>query len=396
MQSDITDKLPRIMYVEDDEAFCELFAISFGKIFNVSPVLDGQKAVDLLRTENFDAIITDYDMPGMNGLQVLEAVRKLKHDIPVIFYTGQGNEAIAREAFIKGACDYFTKDLFSFAHKEKFVNSIKKAIEKRNVEIDRKKSEEKYYTLFNNANDSIFLMKGQVFIDCNIKALEVFDVKKEEIIGCTPFDFSPDVQSDGRNSREKALEFINNALNRIPQRFEWLHKTKNNVLFHSDVSLTSMELDGEIFIQTIVRDITQLKNTENSLKQSEEKFRSLVENVPGIVFRCKRDDNWTMEYISDSVEEITGYPTGDFIGNRIRTFESVIHPDDRKRIHRIINNSLEKKKQYTVQYRIIDSSGKIHNVFEKGKEVTWKEEETNLIEGIIFETGIEKKLHIIL
>lgn len=396
MQTDIPGKIPRIMYIEDDANFSELFSINFGRLFNITSILEGKEAIDLLKSESFDAIITDYDMPGMNGLEVLEAVQKLRPDIPVIFYTGQGNEEIAREAFIKGACDYFTKDIFSFAHKEKFVNSIKKAIEKRNIEIDRIKSEEKYYTLFNNANDSIFLMKGQIFIDCNKKTLEIFGVTREDIIGATPFDYSPDFQYDGRNSREKALEYINKALDKIPQRFEWLHKRKDGRLFHAEVSLNRMELDGEIFIQAIVRNTTQIKEIEISLKQSEEKFRSMVENVPGVVFRCKKDENWTMEYISDSVKEMTGYPSSDFVKNKVRTFESIIHPDDRKTVHRSIENSLQETKQYSVKYRIIDSSGQIHNVFEKGRKVTWKEEETYLIEGIIFETEKDRILNIVM
>lgn len=395
METEIPAKIPKILYIEDDKYFSELFSLSFKKLFRITSVFEGKEAINLINTENFDAIITDYDMPGMNGLQVLEAVRNLKPDIPVIFYTGQGNEEVAREAFIKGACDYFTKDIFSFVHKEKFVNSIKKAIEKRQAEIDRKKSEEKYYTLFNYANDSIFLMKGATFVDCNIKALEVFGVKKEEIIGCTPFDFSPEFQPDGRNSKEKALEHISRIYENTNYRFEWVHKRKDNQEFYTDVSLTIMELDGESFIQTIIRDITQLKNIENSLKQSEEKFRSLMENIPGIVFRCKQDDNWTMEFISDSVEEMTGYPASDFIQNKTRTFESIIHPEDRKAVHRSINISLKKNKQYSIQYRIIDSSGKIHHVFERGKEVTWKKEEANLIEGIIFEMGKDGELNVV-
>ncbi len=396
MQSDNPDKFPGILYIEDDKAFSELFSLNFRKLFDVTLAFEGKKAIELLKKQNFDAIITDYDMPGMNGLQVLEAVKNLKPDIPVIFYTGQGNEEIAREAFIKGACDYFTKDIFSFAHKEKFVNSIKKAIEKRQAEIDRKKSEEKYYTLFNYANDSIFLMKGSTFVDCNIKALEVFGVKKEEIIGCTPFDFSPEFQPDGRNSKEKALEHISKIYKNVNHRFEWVHKRKDNQEFYTDVSLTIMKLDGEDFIQTIIRDITQIKNIENSLKQSEEKFRSLVENIPGVVFRCNQDDDWTMEYISDSVKEITGYPSSDFLNNKIRTFDSIIHPDDRKMVHKSIDNLLYKKKQYSVQYRIVDSSGRIHHVLERGKEVTWKKEEIKLIEGIIFEIGRDNELNVIL
>jgi len=120
----------------------------------------------------------------------------------------------------------------------------------------------KYKTLFDTANDAIFLMKEDRFIDCNSKTLEMFGCSQEEIIGKTPSRFSPTRQPDGSNSEEKVLELINKALSGTPMFFEWKHCKLDGTLFDAEVSLNMFEVNNEIMIQAIVRDITDRKRSE--------------------------------------------------------------------------------------------------------------------------------------
>lgn len=75
-------------------------------------------------------------------------------------------------------------------------------------------------------------------------------------------------------------------------------------------------------------DITERRSVEVELKIALDKYDSLGENIPGIVYRCKYDDNWTMLYLSDAVALLTGYEACDLIHNATRTYESLIHPED--------------------------------------------------------------------
>jgi PAS domain S-box-containing protein len=128
-------------------------------------------------------------------------------------------------------------------------------------------SQTKYRTLFESATDGIFLMKDNVFVECNEPALAMFRCTNEEIIGNLPHIVSPPTQPDGQDSIVKAMHYIEVAYSGQPQFFEWVHKRMDGELFFAEVNLTRIELKGESFLQAIVRDITQRKKADNLLKR---------------------------------------------------------------------------------------------------------------------------------
>ena len=121
---------------------------------------------------------------------------------------------------------------------------------------------------------------------------------------------------------------------------------------------------------------------ETALRESEEKFRSLVGNLPGISYRCLPDKEWTMLYISDTVEEFTGYPASEFMRQGGITFSDVVHPDDRDRIGLQILNS---DKTFEVEYRIIHKDGRVFWVWENGSLITNDVGEIVWLDGVILD-----------
>jgi len=140
-------------------------------------------------------------------------------------------------------------------------------------------------------------------------------------------------------------------------------------------------------------DITKRKEFEEQLRQSEERIRSMVSNMPGVVYRCLLDDDWTMLFISDEIRNLSGYPPEDFLGeNPVRTFASIMHPDDVGPIALNAARAVEARQPYNNEYRVIDRDGETHWVFAKG-QATYDEDGTPLhLDGTIFDVSDKKEM----
>jgi PAS domain S-box-containing protein len=160
---------------------------------------------------------------------------------------------------------------------ENYKNRLEELVETRTSAL--RDSESRFRGIFENANDAIFIMKENVFIDCNLKTLEMFGCKKEQIIGKAPDELSPPFQADGVTSKDHVWEKINSVLQNKPQRFEWIHQKMDGTLFDAEVSLNTIEFKDQNFLLAIVRDVTQRKKTEYELRQAEHKIMEAIINT---------------------------------------------------------------------------------------------------------------------
>jgi PAS domain S-box-containing protein len=103
------------------------------------------------------------------------------------------------------------------------------------------------------------------------------------------------------------------------------------------------------------------------LRAGEALLRSLVANIPGAVYRCACDADWTMLWLSDEIAHISGYPATDFVESRVRSFASVIHPDDREQVERSVMDGVEAGRPFTIEYRIVRPDGEVRWVLERGQ-----------------------------
>jgi two-component system NtrC family sensor kinase len=133
---------------------------------------------------------------------------------------------------------------------------------------------------------------------------------------------------------------------------------------------------------------------EKALRESEKKFRTLTSNIPGAVYRCANDPEWTMDFISGVIEDISGYNESDFIKNKVRTYASIIHPDDRKMVEETVQKGISAHVPYIIEYRIVRSEGIIRWVYEKGQGIFSDNGVLLWLDGAIFDITERKQVEL--
>ncbi|HQE83897.1 MAG TPA: PAS domain S-box protein [Candidatus Hydrogenedentes bacterium] len=125
---------------------------------------------------------------------------------------------------------------------------------------------------------------------------------------------------------------------------------------------------GESMVYVLVQDITSQRRTEEALRASERRFRLLAENIPGVIYLCKNDARYTMLYLNDQVEAVTGYPKQRFLSDEL-SFAELYHPDDAEGIYKRVDQALEKRSPFHLVYRIRHPSGEWRWIEEHGTGV---------------------------
>lgn len=142
------------------------------------------------------------------------------------------------------------------------LDSVVDITERKRSEEILRASEERFRILFERSPDIVFMLKKSRFVEVNPAIESVLGYEPKEVLGKAPWVISPETQPDGVNSRDKAKEYIAQALKHGPQTFDWVHQAKDGSLVDFSVSLVAYKLHGETCIQAIVRDITERKQAE--------------------------------------------------------------------------------------------------------------------------------------
>ncbi|HEY9603255.1 MAG TPA: PAS domain S-box protein [Allocoleopsis sp.] len=142
------------------------------------------------------------------------------------------------------------------------------------------------------------------------------------------------------------------------------------------------------------------------LKQSEERYRTLVANIPGVVYRWSYETRslraapsgqsqssivWLVTFLSAAIEVLSGYPPSDFINHRVRSFASIIHPQDRARVEEAIWQSAIAKKPHAIEYRIVRVDGRLAWVYDKGQASVGEQGEILWIDGVMLDITERKQ-----
>ena len=171
------------------------------------------------------------------------------------------------------------------------------------------------------------------------------------------------------------------------------HKAGHWVWVHDRGRVISWTEDSKpLMMYGTHADITEQKQAELELKASRDQFQALVANIPGITYRCKADSDWTMLFMSGSIDPLSGYPASDFINNSVRSYASVIHPEDQNLLELEVHSAIAEKRNWLLQYRVLHKDGLMRWVEERGQAEYSEDGEVICLDGFILDITEEKSL----
>jgi two-component system, sporulation sensor kinase A len=303
---DLATSIIKVLHIDDDEAQWEMLGTFVNQIdpkIQFTHVSNSEEALELIKKGSFNCIVTDYKLPGINGLDLTTEVRKI-NKIPVILYTGQGGEEIAEKAFMVGVDDYIRKEVNS-GHYQLVAKRIKDIVDKNNIE-------QLYLKVVEDSRDAIAIIMDYKVVYANhaLSDLLGYDTPND-LIGKPILDYF--IPLEEKTNYEKRIEKrINDEL---PPLMEYNAKSKNGEKVIIETLTTKIKYNGRPALLVFSRDITERKKIEVTLKQSEERFRSLVNMAPdGIV---TMDIKGKITYVNPSFLKLTGFDEAEIIGASI-------------------------------------------------------------------------------
>jgi PAS domain S-box-containing protein len=258
--------------------------------------------------------------------------------------------------------------------------------EKQQEELNRQAIMKHFDYVMKHGNDIILLIDNNLkIVEANERAVTTYGYPRQKLIGMnianirTPHE-APRLADNVRTLHETGSLYI-----------ETVHERSDGTTFPIEISAYTVEVEGQQFFQSIGRDITERKRTEEEMRESNKKLSTIINNLRGVVFRCNNDADWTMQYISDGIYELAGYLPNEFINNKIRTYRSIIDPQDAAHIKNEIHEALNTGYLYTIEYRIITSSGSRKWVWERGRGY-YEGDKLVALEGFISDITERKRI----
>jgi PAS domain S-box-containing protein len=338
-----------VLYVDDEEPLLKLtkrFLEKNGN-FTIDTAESAKEALDKVHSTTYDAIVSDYQMPGMDGIEFLKTLRASGDTTPFIIFTGKGREEVVIEALNNGADFYLQKGGETKPQYAELAHKVTMAVERRLAIRELKNSEQRLADIINFLPDATFAINNEgTVIAWNRAIEEITGVAAAHMLGKGDHEYAvpfygerrpilidlilmPDEELTNRSyaviKREGDILIAETSLPR-PLGLKKFLLGKASLLRDQHGNITGA-------IESI-RDITDQKKAEESLRLSEWNYRSVIENIQDVFYRSDRDGNLVMA--SPSWASLLGYDTvEECIGKNIaETF--YFYPDERKKfLHQV-------------------------------------------------------------
>lgn len=222
-----------------------------------------------------------------------------------------------------------------------------------------------YRSLFESAGDCIFVVRNGFFVDCNPVTEKVFGCSRDEIIGRSPIEFSPEKQPGGGDSQTLAQEKIAAAMSGEAQHFAWEHMRANGSTFAAEVTLNAIDSDGELGILGIVRDISRHRAAEAEVEMHRDQLQASIEAMPGIYYLFSRSGR--LVYCNQAYRDTFKHRSVD---QSVLTMVSSVYEDDREKIQSAIDKVFQYGQTIAEDFQAYNRNNELIWLHATGSRVT--------------------------
>jgi PAS domain S-box-containing protein len=362
----------QVLHVDDESHFGDLVADFLEREedrFSVVTETSAADGLERLEQNTPDCIVSDFQMPGMDGIEFLEAVREDHPELPFILFTGKGSEEVASDAISSGATDYLQKGSGTDQYKL-LANRVTNAVEQYRSQQELQRERSRMEFALQSTDAAIWTR------DIETDEMEIHPTVCP-IFGTTIESLDEWIEQIHPQDRDRAEEVIRSAAREGESySFQFRFPGEEKMRWGEMNGRTIVEDEEATFQTGITRDIT-------TQKERKRRFETLTRNLPGMVYRCKNDPEWPMEDVRGNVEEFSGYTALELESNETQWGEEVIHPDDRENVWETVQESLETSESFELTYRIKTKDGGTRWVWERGRGVFDPDDELEALEGFI-------------
>jgi PAS domain S-box-containing protein len=353
----------QVLMVDDDPVVIDVTKAFLEKSgdMQILGITSATKALEKLEASSFDAIVSDYEMPVMDGIAFLKAVRALNNDIPFIIFTGRSREDVVIEALNSGADYYLQKYMDTLSQFAELEHQIRQGVGRKKLADRLQKSEEMYRTIFESTGTAMAIAEedGTVYL-INSEMEDLSGYSRDEIEGkknLTELVAKEDL------SKLKEIQHLRQIdPNLAPKKFEFkLLDRYNNV---KDVLAYVTTVPGTKKSLISIVDITERKLMEENLLFERQKFQTYADCAPFGIVIIEEDGDFG--YINPKFIDLFGYHPKDIPSGREWFKRAYPDPEYRRQVTAAWIEDLEsspqgEKRPRTFSVTCKDGSEKIIN-----------------------------------
>ncbi|WP_246989527.1 PAS domain S-box protein [Halorientalis marina] len=375
--------------MDDEPDFAELagtFLQREDERFKVETATSADRGLDHLANTHVDCIVSDYDMPGVNGLEFLKTVRENHPDLPFILFTGKGSEEIASEAISAGVTDYLQKGSGTEQY-TLLANRIRNVTEKWRAQREAEQTRSRLEAITSHSPDAILTIDSQSTITfANAAVEDLFGYTPGSLVDKSLTELIPPRYRDNHlDGFQRYLETDERTMDWQAIEFTAQHHDGHEIPI--SISFGEFQEDGERRFVGIIRNISERVRMEEQLQERERRFEQMAENIQEVVWMSDPEKE-EIFYVNPAFATIWGQSPEELYEDPTAFFDA-IHPDDRDRVKNALPTQREGR--YDEEYRIVRPDGTVRWVWDRAVPVENDAGEVYRIIGIASDITEQKE-----